>query len=294
MSEKLRFSPDGTKLFHSTKNELRVWGMKERTILCQCPGSLVGISRDSQTFLTQSAQNIFHAWSGNTGAELNLTSIDPNSYDQSQRSVLLPDNKTQALEIRDILNAQSSICLNIIEIKGHTLPEIFENWAMAPDGENIAVTLYGSGAGHEWTTGLCIGIDGKKRFEFEVNRFTSRPLLYFAEYHPFLAIETRQNLITLYRLETGKPIQRVSYEYNRESDFIRIGPQQDLLTMAIPDTQYSFRIYPYPVEKGIITESEPVIDVTFHPDGKHIASVLKNKEVRLYRLETLELENIFR
>jgi WD40 repeat protein len=293
MLGKLRFSPDGTKLFHSTQNEVRVWGIREHAMLCQCPGLLVGISRDSQTFLTQSGQNGFQAWSSSTGTQLNLAGINPNSYEQYQRSVLLPDNKTLILEIRDILNEPASIRLNINEIKGHTLLEIFENWAMAPDGENIAVTLYGSEAGHDWTTGLCLGLDGKKRFGFGVNRFTGTPLLYFAEYHPLLAVETHHSLIEIFHLKTHKPIHRVSYQYNRESAFIRIGPQSDLLTIAIPDTASSFRVLPHLVGEGIISEPEPIIDVMFHPDGKQIASLLKNKKIRIYNLETLKLENAF-
>lgn len=104
-TDTLRFSGDGSILFHGGYNSVRVWHNYQ--FVAECPGRLVGIAREGQNFLTyDKVSKSFSAWQSDTGTQIAVSTLKPADYAANQRYLIEANRLT--LTFHDALRLKSS------------------------------------------------------------------------------------------------------------------------------------------------------------------------------------------
>jgi WD40 repeat protein len=280
----LEFSPDGKKLFGMAGKQILTWDLKSQQLLHITPGGLFAISDDSKTFLTRSADG-FQGWDSKTGRQIALKNLKPKTYGRFARSWLKTDRKNMVFVINDALNVHHPITINVGREKNTSLNKAL----LSPYGYLILIVDFEEG-GHDTTFGRVFDMQGKELFRFYAYRW-GNPLVHISKCRPLFAVETGNNTITVHPLPKGTS-QTIEYNHSYAGmarSYARIGPQADL-TVALNYRWNSFRIIPHSIRNGIVSEPDPVLYATFHPDGQRIAASLKTGDINIYNLQTLELE----
>lgn len=278
---RLCFSSDGSYLLQSGYQSVRLWQAEH--LLAECPGRLMGIARDGQTFLTYDGRRAtFAAWRSATGAALALTQVDPAQYAANQRYTIT--GKRLTLTFHDALGREAA--------QEFTFPgsdyASCENWALAPDGHLLAIAFFAEAGGHDAAFGQCFARRGAGHFEgvfeFEVNRFVSTPFVAFCEPHALLAVSTPDSLSLF--LTNGQLIREFEHETSG-GDFIVIHPTKKEIGL-LQYTHNTWRLYDGSRSQDV-REAQSILDAAFHPDGQRVALLLNDQSIRLYHLETLAL-----
>lgn len=304
---RLSFDLKGTTLFHSSRDNLvEVWDVASwKCRYAIHPGVLIGISRDGETFLTHRAHRHYQAWDTATGSELVLASISPETYQFHQRTTIFTDSPELTLQVYDVLEKRPSQAIDIpsegmpVDIHDPELQPILWNWAIAPNDRYIAVVLLGGFGGHDWAAGQCIDLNtGKQVYTFEVDRFLDCSPIYFSDKHN-LMISGGSTWFTSYDLTTGKrfrkiwvggdggsivstsPTKRWLVATNAASD--RELPGSRPSNIRLIDTRSSSSRGKV---KRVIEGAEQIEDLAFHPDGKHIASLLESGKILIWNIIT--------
>jgi WD40 repeat protein len=286
----LIFTSEGTTLFQVSASCVNVWDINRGQLRYICPGSLIGIARSNETFLTRPAKNIFKAWETATGRELPLDSITPESYAFHQRVVT--QVKPPTLQILDVLK----------QIVTHeiSLPHGFSQATLAPNDQYIVVVSEIDMVGHDFAIGECIDLNtGKVVYNFEAARCLSQTPLFFSVEHNLLIVGGIGNgKFALYDLATGECLREVWASLNG-GEVVRVNPKNKW-QVAIkvgksirltdlhepPSDKQSY--YKGKVERTI-KEIERIKGIAFHPNGELLASLLTRGEIHLWNVRVGEL-----
>ncbi|HRE48501.1 MAG TPA: hypothetical protein PLD47_12320 [Aggregatilineales bacterium] len=269
-------SGDGSLLFHGGYTSVRVWHNQQ--FVAECPGRLVGIARDGQTFLTYDKESkSFSAWQSDTGTQIAVSTLTPAGYAANQRYLIEANGLT--LTFRDALGLELP--------KMHTMLQLefgaCDNWSLSPDGHLLAIAFIMDVGGQDTAWGMCFerGEDGQfqKKFDFPVNRFIYIPIVMFCEPYPLLAVSTPA--ATSLILTNGKPIR----QFQCTGEFIAVSPvqQRHVLVHCGWKTWHFYE----DEQKREIEESQKILAGAFHPGGNRIAILLKDHSIRIYDIETL-------
>jgi WD40 repeat protein len=238
---KLAFTPDGATLLHSTQSKnVAVWAIPDYRLRYTCPGSLIGVSRNGQTFLTKS-KDACDAWETATGKRCALDELNPKDYDLHQRTVTSADELKMILQVQDLLVPALSTTIYVNYPKD-CHPRL-DAWAVAPNNQDIVVTYCGDVGGHDWAHGQCIDIArSKKRFELEVDRFQGEPVINFSAEHNLLVMSSDDGSCKVYDLLRGIAIRQVWVEEAHFAHVAAVSPQnQWLLALSTWETSKESR-----------------------------------------------------
>ena len=307
--KKLTFTPTGTVLLHSSSKMVTVWNTVSSRLRYTCPGSLVGISHDGETFLTRHTADSFSVWEINTGTELALEHVVPETFQLYQRIIALADQQQLSLQIRDVFDAHSFPMIQIPRTPSEASSEAsIENWRMAPNDQYIATVIGGSAGGFDWSRGYCIDLDsGRPVFEFEANPYLRPAPIYFSAEHWFL-ISGGAGYFWLYEFRKDFPCRKITLSSDNHyipqsgGSIVSVSPKNKWLVavnstdparnllsgIQLADVSQSFAEV-----KRTIRESVPIVDIQFHPDGEHIASLLNNGEIHIWDTITGDLAAVF-
>lgn len=277
-TDTLRFSGDGSILFHGGYNSVRVWHNYQ--FVAECPGRLVGIAREGQNFLTyDKVSKSFSAWQSDTGTQIAVSTLNPADYAANQRYLIEANRLT--LTFHDALRLESSRT----QIMSQSEYGVCDNWALSPDGRLLAIAFIMDVGGHDAAWGECFerNKEGtyKKKFEFDVNRFVYTPLVAFCDPYPLLAVSTPSAISLI--LTNGKPIRR----FQGGGKFVLISPiKEDVVLLG--HGWKTWRLYKGE-QKQDVEEAQEILAGTFHPQGDQIAILLKDHSIRIYDVATLTL-----
>lgn len=279
----LRFSGGGSLLFHGGYKSVRVWHNQQ--FVAECPGSLVGIARDGQTFLTYDKESkSFSAWQSNRGTQLAVSTLNPANYAANQRYLIEANRLT--LTFHDALGLE----LPRTQIMSQSEYGVCDNWSLSPDGHLLAVAFVMDVGGHDAAWGECFERDEegqfRKKYEFEVSRFVE-PFFSFCEPHPLLAMVVSPGSSKLVLPATGKPIRRLAY-----GQWLAVNPiNSDVIAVGQVGKGYvTWRLYNTQTQRDI-QETQIVLAGVFHPQGDRITVLLKDHSIRIYDIEALALVN---
>jgi WD40 repeat protein len=310
--KKLKFALSGNILIHSSEEKVSVWDVAHSELRYSCPGYLIGQSLDNRTFLTHRAEgNDVSGWELTTGNELALTDISPDTYPLHQRVVITGKEFPPELYVYDTFGVFRPKTFRLRHRHGAWL----ENWAIIPSevylntrsclptcslleewgiiskrSSNLIVyTLWGDIAGHDWAGGVFFDLNRRKRvFDgFAACRFSDPPTLYFSVNHNLL-ISGGQSRFELYDFSTGQFLQSVSV-YGGGGSVVSVHPQHKWLVASnAEDPQNAIRLIDTRSSnsegeiKRVIPEEEPIEYLEFHPEGRILASLLKNDEIHFW------------
>ncbi len=306
---KLAFTPDGATLLHSTRNKsVAVWAIPSYQLRYICPGSLIGVSRNGQTFLTKS-KDTFDAWETATGKQCALDELDPQDYDLHQRAVASADELERTLQVQDLLVPALSKTVYVNYAKAR-----LDAWAVAPNNQDIVVIWYGDVAGHDWARGQCIDIArNMTRYEFEVNRFQGEPAINFSAEHNLLVMSSDDGSCKVYDLLRGRAIRQVWAEGSAHFAHVAaVSPQNQwllalstwerseesrsmLFSIQLQNTEKLIRdgaIVQHGKVERVIRETGPIDSLLFSPDGKYLASLVNEDAVHFWNAMTGRLSGI--
>lgn len=287
----LIFSSEGTTLFHVLARCVNVWDTDSGQLRYSCPGSLIGMARNSETFLTRPAKHSFKAWETATGKELPLHGIIFESYAFHQRVVI--QVKPPTLQILDVLK----------QIVTHeiALPDGFSQALLAPNDQYLVMVSEIDIVGHDVTIGECIDLNtGKVVYNFDGARFLSKTPLFFSVEHNLLVVGGMGNgKFALYDLITGKCLREVWTSLNggevvsvnpknKWQVAVKVGKSIRLTDLREPATEKQ-PYYQGKIER-MIKESGRLKGLAFHPDGELLASLLMNGEIHLWKVRVGELD----
>jgi len=207
----LIFSSDGTILFHwfeavrsswtagdtylpkLSDTFVDVWDTTSNQFRYKVPGCLIGVSRDSRTFLTQCATNSFRAWETNTGAEVKLEHISPDAYSYHQRVILSSEN---GLKVQDVFGKYPPQRIS-------TSPDPVSNMVLGP--YLFIAFWFDWGDGIEGAYGHAVDFHtGEIAYTFSVDRHSVQVPIYFSTIHNMLFIGSdNRNEFVSYDIKTG-------------------------------------------------------------------------------------------
>lgn len=278
---RLCFSSDGSYLLQSGYKSVRLW--QAERLLAECPGRLMGMARDGQTFLTYDGPRAtFAAWRSAAGTALELAQVDPAQYAANQRYYIT--RKGLTLTFHDALGREAA--------QDFTFPgsdyASCDNWALSPDGHLLAIAFFAEAGGHDAAFGQCFARHKaghfERIFEFEVDRFVSTPVVAFCEPYALLAVST-PNSLSLF-LTNGKLIREFDYELSG-GKFIAIHPTKKEIGL-LQYAHHTWRLFAGSRREDV-QEAQSILDAAFHPDGKRVALLLNDQSIRFYDIETLAL-----
>ncbi len=229
--KRITISPDGAALLHTTDSQVTVWDTKNWGLSYSVTGSLIGVSTDGKTFLTRHVDKeyirkdvatlsgayrkeigkyndppcTFKAWETQSGRELDLGKIAPETYQLHQRTSIFANRLEPTLKVKDLLGDDKSSILPL------HYDGLLENWIMTPDDQHIATIYYVSAGGFDTTVGHCVdAATGIAFYEFKVDSSPdSLPEIYFSAEHK-LMISNHTGSFTVYDLEIGEDLRYIS------------------------------------------------------------------------------------
>lgn len=281
-TDTLRFSGDGSILFHGGYKSVRIWN--DYRFVQECPGRLVGIARDGQTFLIYDKESkSFSAWQSDTGTQLAVLTLNPADYAANQRYLIEANRLT--LTFHDGLGIETPRQITF----GDSRIGACDEWALSPDGNLLVVAfVLDDGEGHDAAWGECFERDEegqfRKKYKFEVSRFVE-PFLSFCEPHSLLARVVSPASSDLVSPAAGAVVRRVAY-----GQWLTVNPiNPDVITVGQVGKGYvTWRLYNTQTQHDI-QETQIVLAGAFHPQGDRIAVLLKDHRIRIYDIETLAL-----
>jgi WD40 repeat protein len=304
MAERMVFLADGTTLLHTTRSGVvSMWDITTGEQKSQCTGYLLGVSRDSTTFLTVDREGVY-AWDSLTGSPMDLSMIEPDQYDLYQRTRFGGFGPGRLnLRLIDVFNIEPPRSLNI-HYRAPTKDADFECFQILPTNQQLIAVISGEEAGRSWAQGVCVElISGQVRYTFSVDRFLSSPPFNISIQHRVFSMPSRFRSFTLYDYVTGSARRTVSVD-GFGGDVVSVNPQNVWLvaTNVYQPRQNAFIHYLNiehltPDESGrhwgkterIIEETGQIQALQFHPGGVYLASLLANDQIHLWNVSTGEL-----
>jgi WD40 repeat protein len=322
-SKKLAFANNDAILLHSTgweysdkkEDTVAVWSLTDYKLRFTCPEAvLIGISRDGETFLTRQSTGefSFKAWNINTGSEVPLQDVDPESCDFYQRTVVtskINERSKVTLTIQDVLSVYPPHSFQLSRYKPDQ-GTFLDTWAITPNNKYIIVTVSGDTAGFDWADGLCVGItlgndkviDNKERYNYEVNRHQGDPLINFSEEHNLVAISGRGSTFSVYSLDQWRKLREIwvdGFGYivsfspkNKWFVAASVNGKGKSHSICLLDIEEATEIDYYKnrgkVERTI-EETTRINGLLFHPNGQQIVSSLTNNTIHIWDVSTGEL-----
>lgn len=281
---RLRFSGDGSFLFQGDWESVRSW--HNHQFVQECPGRLVGVARDDQTFLTYDKTNkSFSAWQSATGTQIKLSALSPDDYAANQRCLIEGNGLT--LTFHDALGLEPPRTQTMSQEEYSTC----DNWSLSSGGDLLVVAFYLDVEGHDSAWGECFERDEtgtyKKKFGFGVDRFAFTPVVTFCEPHPLLAVST-YNAISLLLTNDGTR----THEFKGSGGFAAVSPvKRDVILLG--SRLHTWQLYKGE-QKQSIQEEQEILAGVFHPTGDHFAILLKDQTIRIYDVATLALADELR
>lgn len=280
-TDTLRFGGDGSLLFHGGYKSVRIW--HNQHFIAECPGRLVGISRDGQTFLTYDKESkSFSTWQSMTGTQITRSPLHAEDYAANQRYLI--DANRLTLTFHDALGLEPPRT----HMMGRSAYGACDNWALSPDGRLLAVAFVMDVAGHDAAWGECFERDEagqfQKKYEFDVSRFVE-PFLSFCDSHPLLAMVVSPGSSKLVLPATGAVVRQVA-----GGRWLAFSPtNSDIIAVGQVGKGYvTWRLYNTQTQHDI-QEAQIVPAGAFHPSGNQIAILLKDHSIRIYDVATLAL-----
>ena len=86
----LIFHPTSPWLWQVMPERIHVWDIVSQQVRYSCAGVYVGMACDGATFLTHTSAAQGHAWDTATGQEIPIASLNADTYEFHQRTLLLP------------------------------------------------------------------------------------------------------------------------------------------------------------------------------------------------------------
>ncbi len=296
--KKLAYSPDGSVIFLSNYSEVAVWNIRKslwnisrvRKSYARCPGVLLGISLDNHTFMTLQGTRTIAVWNLLSGKKLSIKDISSETYELHQRAIISVNKNNLSFTVTDIFGKFS---FPEFQIPLKPTEASFENWGIAPNNKIVSVAVGGSAGGFDWANGYSFDlISGKIIYNFKASDWIN-PAPFFFSKHGFL-ISGGTGYYHIYDLESGKHYSEVEltsksgYKSPEGGWVVDVHPTNKYLFAYDSDMpEFCIQIVEIDLsgsikEVAILPESDKVLDIEFHPDGNHLACLLRNGAIHIW------------
>lgn len=274
---RLRFSPDGGLLICAGREEIQVWHLRDRRLLHQQPGTLIGLDSDGHTFLMETPDKTMQARLLFSGTTIPLETAVPDDFPLGQRCVTR--RLQRSVDIVDVLAGRviRSVPLDKL-VDSPTSSAHFSAAALSADGAYLAIAVTGDSTWGEWAKGYCLRLDGKHYFTFSVNSAANRPFLQMSG--DFLMVESAASQRTLIDMRTGAPLHVYHVADTRNAgQFFAVNPAETPPLIAFHTDRGRVTLAPPGLAGRDIVDPQAILDTAFMPDNQHIALLLENREV---------------
>lgn len=307
----LLFSRDGSVLLHCLAGQRKVigWHVETLTQRFVCAGRLIGVSESGRLFVTETEPGRFRFWQCDSGEEAGPGGLDASDFPFDVRfRVSLQRNEHRSYDGQwiDITGMQPVVPF-VIRPAGTTQVEVIDNWTVVSASGRLALSWSWAEEGFDGSFGTYHERTGERvgGVSLTVSRFHSVPPMYHYPEHDFL-ITGLQTGFCVYVASTGKPLGRAQEEFsvtdgggslvvphpqnrfwlavNRRPVLSKHMDRQGFVLLDISAGNHK------PQEMRAFAESKPVRGLAFHPSGQRIAAVLDDETVRLWDVESGNLQ----
>ncbi|WP_298010663.1 MULTISPECIES: hypothetical protein [Anaerolinea] len=301
----LQISPSGKWLFHATpQGKVMVWDISSGNLHAVCDGHWIGLSQNEDTLLTQTPEGV-KAWALQTGQEMALTALNPDTFPLHQRVLVHKQPYTLQLDLQDAFTGET--VWNFRFAQDPRYHARLEACTLAPDDRSLLITLAGEFTGQAWAHGYVLDISsGGRRLKFKVNRH--QPPSFFSFSPPPLQVLVPDEMyhLTLINLESAHIEQDVWVSgFSGVAAFFPLLPA--VLAVSVWEPVVDPAISPFSVQfldlrrtsgdrmrrAAVIAEfreSHPVYDMVFTPDGQTLAVLVSTGAIHLWNLAQGRIE----
>ena len=295
----LQFAPRPPLLWQATTTAVHAWNWLTGQLHYVCDGRFLGHDEAGDVFLTQIEAEQFAAWAVADGRSVPLETLNPDHFPSHVRFVVYIEPKVSpnTLLVGDVFGRLPTQKIRL----GIGGSDEIENWAIVPNQQTIAYTVYGGDFSYETAFGRLTNFGDHASYRstgFPATRHLSIPPLYFAPNHHLL-LSCDQNNFTRYDLQANQ-VRDTIYVGNGGGTVVAVHPRWSWLIAAnqMPIAEpllHGWRLID--VRAASPTNSEgrvwqvfptaaPVTYLAFDPQGYVLASLLGDGTIHFWEVAT--------